>query len=246
MTISLLHVFASLKSDGIDTTLVQPSNWNDEHNLELSAGKVIGRDTSADGAAQELPLAFTDTGDADFDTGTGGLGIPTGSTAERLAGARAGVIRYNTSTSVFEGFIAAWQTLLNSISPAITGTATLVNATFSGLLTLLSLAETYTAPAITAGTLTIDLTLGTVFNVANNANITTFSIINTTASHAESFTLFLKANGTGYTQAWGSSVKWPSTVAPSLTTGNNAVDVITFVTNDGGTTWFAFLGGQNY
>ena len=80
----------------------------------------------------------------------------------------------------------------------------------------------------------------------SNANITTFTISNATASKAQSFTMFLTANGTGYTQAWGASVKWPGGTAPTLTTTNTKTDIITFVTNNGGTTWYGFVGGQNF
>ena len=106
--------------------------------------------------------------------------------------------------------------------------------------------ETYAAPSISAGTLNVDLSTATVFNVSVNANITTFTISNATSSKAQAFTLFLKGNGTGYSQTWGSSVKWAGGSAPTLTTTLNKTDIITFVTNDGGTTWFAFIGGQNF
>jgi hypothetical protein len=108
------------------------------------------------------------------------------------------------------------------------------------------IAETYTAPAITSNVLTIDLSLGTVFNVANTANITTLTISNATASKASSFVLIFAANGTGYTQAWPASVKWQGGAAPTLTTTNAKVDILTFTTNDGGTTWFGFVAGQNF
>jgi hypothetical protein len=62
MTISTKHKFASSKSDSGDASLVQPSNWNDEHDITLAAGKVLGRDTSGAGLAQELPIAVDSTG----------------------------------------------------------------------------------------------------------------------------------------------------------------------------------------
>jgi len=106
------------------------------------------------------------------------------------------------------------------------------------------------APTITANVLTIDLLAGTVFNVTNNANITTFMINNAATAYlgqtfVNSFTLIMTANGTGFTQNWGASVKWPAGVAPTLTTTNGKVDIFTFITNDGGTTWYAFIVGQN-
>lgn len=123
--------------------------------------------------------------------------------------------------------------------------ATQVMANFNFLLNC-RLVETYTAPAITAGVLAIDLSTATVFNVANSANITSFTVTQATAGKAQAFTLFLTANGTGYTQAWGSSVKWAGGTAPTLTTTNGKTDILTFVTNDGGTTWFGFVGGKNF
>lgn len=59
MALSFKHLFASVKSDGVDSTLIQPSNWNAEHVITMAAGKVLGRDKSAAGAAQELPLEFS-------------------------------------------------------------------------------------------------------------------------------------------------------------------------------------------
>jgi len=70
MAVSLKHNFVSPKADGIDSTLVQPSNWNEEHDLTLSAGKVLGRDTSSSGVAQELPIAVTPGGDVGIGTST--------------------------------------------------------------------------------------------------------------------------------------------------------------------------------
>lgn len=62
MAISIKHAFTSAKADGTDATLVQPSNWNAEHNITLAAGKVLGRDSSGAGAVQELPISVDGSG----------------------------------------------------------------------------------------------------------------------------------------------------------------------------------------
>jgi hypothetical protein len=54
MTLSVKHKFTNPKGDPADTTLVRPSNWNDEHAITLAADSVIGRDSSGSGAAQEV------------------------------------------------------------------------------------------------------------------------------------------------------------------------------------------------
>jgi hypothetical protein len=56
MTISVKHKFTSAKTDGADTSLVRPSNWNDEHDLTLAASKLLGRATASTGAAEEISI----------------------------------------------------------------------------------------------------------------------------------------------------------------------------------------------
>lgn len=54
MTVSLKHAFNSSKSDGTDSTLVQPSNWNAEHTLTMATARLLGRTTASTGAAEEI------------------------------------------------------------------------------------------------------------------------------------------------------------------------------------------------
>jgi hypothetical protein len=56
MTVSLKHTFQSAKTDSGDVTIVQPSNWNEEHELTLATNKVLGRATAGTGAAEELSI----------------------------------------------------------------------------------------------------------------------------------------------------------------------------------------------
>jgi microcystin-dependent protein len=59
MTLSVKHKFHSIKGDGADTTLVKPSDWNNEHDFlsDVAAGGIIlGRDQgTGPGPIQELP-----------------------------------------------------------------------------------------------------------------------------------------------------------------------------------------------
>jgi hypothetical protein len=56
MTVSLKHTFQSAKTDSADETLIQPSNWNEEHELELATNKLLGRATAGTGAAEEIGI----------------------------------------------------------------------------------------------------------------------------------------------------------------------------------------------
>lgn len=116
----------------------------------------------------------------------------------------------------------------------------------AGAITATGLKETKTAPSISSGTLTIDCSAGNVFAVSLNANITTLTFTNVPASGtAYGLTLAFTADGTARTVTWGASVKWPGGTAPTLTSTSGKVDTFVLTTWDGGTTWFAFVGGQS-
>jgi hypothetical protein len=106
--------------------------------------------------------------------------------------------------------------------------------------------ETSTAPTISTGTLTLDLSGSNFFAVSLNAAITTLTISNTPSSSAASFTLEFTADGTARAVTWGSAIKWAGGTAPTITSTSGKKDVFAFYSNDGGTTWQGFIGGQNY
>jgi hypothetical protein len=56
MAVSLKHAFASGKADGVDATLVQPSNWNAEHTLQLATNRLLGRTSAGTGAVEEIVI----------------------------------------------------------------------------------------------------------------------------------------------------------------------------------------------
>lgn len=108
--------------------------------------------------------------------------------------------------------------------------------------------ETVSTPTISSNSLTLNIENGNVFSIAHNANITTLTLGNPSATgKACSFTLILKQDATGgRTINWPASVKWGGGAAPTLTTTANAVNILTFVTIDAGTTWYGMLGGAGF
>ena len=108
-------------------------------------------------------------------------------------------------------------------------------------------AETVVA-ANTSTAYTVDLTNGNVFDLTLTGNCT-FTFSNPPASgKAGTITMILTQDGTGSrTASWPASVDWPGGTAPTLTTtATTGVDVLTFLTVDGGTTWFGFVAGQEF
>jgi len=94
---------------------------------------------------------------------------------------------------------------------------------------------------------TVDLTVANVFDITMTGNCT-FTFSNPPASGTGGgFTLILTQDGTGSrTATWPASVKWAGGTAPTLTTTlTTGMDVLSFVTTDGGTTWLGFLAGSD-
>jgi len=108
-----------------------------------------------------------------------------------------------------------------------------------------NLSEVSASASISGGTLTLDLSTAGIFYVNLNADITTLTISNTQTIGASAFTLVFTADGTSRSVTWGGSILWPSGTAPTLTSTNGKEDVFSFMTLDGGTTWYGFTGGQN-
>lgn len=106
--------------------------------------------------------------------------------------------------------------------------------------------EVSSATTISAGVLALNLNTAAVFTVTLNANITSITLSNVQASgRASSFVIMFTADGTTRSVTWPASFYWPNNAPPTLTSTNGKKDVFTFFTTDGGTTWEAFISGQN-
>lgn len=128
------------------------------------------------------------------------------------------------------------------------------DVTFSGIVScadnvvsrpeLKDYAETLNTNSTSGSTPSIDLQNGNVHDVTLSANAT-FTFSNPPASgKGGSFTLILRQDGTGgRTVTWPASVDWAGGAAPTLTTAASSVDILTFMTVNGGTTWYGFLAG---
>jgi hypothetical protein len=101
MAIQVKHTKSLTKADGIDNTVVQPSDWNATHTMTAAAGKVLGT-FSGSTTVGELPITVEPGGQA--------MLPPTGTTAQRPASPATGMFRYNTTTSFLESYNGtAWS-----------------------------------------------------------------------------------------------------------------------------------------
>lgn len=63
MAITITHPFVSVKADGVDATLVQPSDWNDDHTVALGSADFTGPVTITNDTAGDSFKVSDATGD---------------------------------------------------------------------------------------------------------------------------------------------------------------------------------------
>ena len=134
----------------------------------------------------------------------------------------------STELGYLDGVTSAIQTQIDAkaplASPTFTGTVTTATADLLG--SVRSNVTTVSASAI-------DCSAGNYFTKTASGALT-WTFTNVPSSRAFSLLLELTNGGTG-TQTWPAAVKWPGGTAPTLTA--SGVDVLGFITDDGGTTW---------
>jgi hypothetical protein len=93
---------------------------------------------------------------------------------------------------------------------------------------------THNALGSGSGSRTINLSLGNYIS-ATVTGTTEWTFSNPITSPAASGFVLELTNGGSAAITWPLSVKWPGGTAPTLTSAG--VDILTFLTDDGGTTW---------
>lgn len=139
-----------------------------------------------------------------------------------------GITANTTELNYVDGVTSAIQTQLNT-KASLTGTETLSN----------KILKDYSIDGVDLGTVsgntTIDSSNGNFFTATANGNVT-FEFANAPASGDFGGFVLQLTSGGDHTITWPATVDWPAATAPELT-ANSGVDIITFVTSDGGTIW---------
>ena len=86
--------------------------------------------------------------------------------------------------------------------------------------------------------LTVACTGLTLSNIPDNAN-----------ANAVGFSLLFVGDGNARTMNWtigSTGISWAAGTAPTYTSTANKVDIYSFLSTNGGSNWFGFVGGQNF
>jgi WD40 repeat protein len=172
MTVSLKHTFQSAKDDSADATLVQPSNWNQEHVLTAAAGKVLGRDTSSDGTVQELPISVTSAGNVTIPNNFAVTGTTTLTTALGVASGGTGLATLTANNVLIGNGTSA----VTSVAPGTAGNLLTSNGT--SWVSAISTSGVAFPQNIQSADYTLVLTDAgkQIFHPAADANIRTYTI----------------------------------------------------------------------
>jgi hypothetical protein len=149
-----------------------------------------------------------------------------------------------TPDPITVGTTALTFTQFNAASGALLTTG----GTMTGTLTIKNLVETRTTNATASGNVALDLSLGTIWALTLTGNVTGFTISN--PSNCTAFSVRIAQDGVGgRTVAWsfsGATVRWPSAITPTQTSTLSKADWYHFISSDGGTSFDAVQGSQNF
>ena len=248
-TIAKLWFIENATAGGQSIVISQGSGGN--VTVTNSSVKVVYSDGAGSGAAVvdalvDLDLSGTTTADTLSTTN-----FTLGGTAVSSTGAELNILDGVTSTTselnILDGVTATTAELnyLDIATLGLTAASKSVTADANGVVTLDNgFSEEYSA--VTSSSAAVSLNLQTANNFSHDlTENTTISFTNPAASGKASFaTLKIIQGSTARTITWNSSIKWAADTAPTLSTANDAVDIFTFYTIDGGTNYYGIVAGQ--
>ena len=224
--------------DGVLTTTTNTANAA----LPKAGGTMTGTLALGDnvkatfGDEPNLEIYHTGTHSIIEDVGNGSLFIKGGPQLKLMNDSENAVLCQK------DGAVTLYHNNVSKVATAATGVS-VTGTTVTDAITIAG-AITENAVTLTGTSTTIDISAATNF-VHDLTGATTYTFSNPASTgNASSFTLKIIQDSTARAITWPSSVDWAGGTAPTLTGTNNGVDVFTFYTIDGGTTYYGFTAGQ--
>ena len=147
-----------------------------------------------------------------------------------------------TGTTAWSNTITGSTIAGTTLSGAVVGADQLMSA-----VTHKDYSETVYAGGNTDASKTLAETNGNVQTWTMNGNCTFTMPSGTGLQAGTSLTLILTQDGTGGRTGAFTGVKWAGAATPTLSTGANDIDILAFITFNGGSSpvWYGFVAGQD-
>ena len=142
----------------------------------------------------------------------------------------------------------SWQNLV-SLDALAPNKMPITGGVFTGNIQVKNILETKVEANIIDGVVTLDMSLGSVFDLYLASHVSTINITNIPAGNVVAFTLIVHQNDTTIkTLSWvgNKEINWPAAAAPLITYDLGKTDIYSFLSIDAGVTFFGFSGGQAY
>jgi len=265
---------ANIDTGSIDTanvgTLAVSGNSTLEGDLTVNgsisgSGSIVATTANTLTTARTITIAGITAGAANFD-GSANITITTsgltlGGTAVTSTGAELnildGVTASTAELNTLDGITASTTELnhVDGVTSAIqTQLDSKIGANYTGDIDITgeiiadSYNETFATISSSSGTAAINCEAGNVFSLTLSENITTFNWNNPPTSgvaYGFSLKVIQDSSASGYTISWPTTIDWPNSTVPTLTSTANAIDQFVFYTHDGGSNWYGFTAGQS-
>ncbi len=209
MAITITHAKVSAKPDGVDTSLIQPSDWNAGHSIGCASGVILGRWDAGPGVVQEITL--------DTSLSLSVSGVLSANISGLMVKAQNLADVTNVATARTNLGLAAIMTpaeFQNNTATRLVSTDTVWSAAAVETLTF---AASYTPD------------LGTFINgeMTLTNNLTLNNPTNTKAGQTGMIVLVQDGTG-GRTITFGTSWKFPLGMSKTLSTAAGSVDILYF------------------
>jgi hypothetical protein len=220
------HAFTSAKADGVDSSLVQPSQWNANHSIVMATNRLAGRATTGTGSAEEVSLGTGLT--LELLAGVPTLHLADSYLSTTTGGTVTGNFGVTGATTLTGNLMVNGSTYLAAIDTTSVALATAAELRANTPAKLLSTNRVWNAAAVAAWTPGQPIDFGALgWNLSGTAS-SNFTLPDpTNAKSGQSGVIIIQQDGTGgRTITYAASWVFPAGTNRTLSTAPGARDVI--------------------
>ena len=153
-----------------------------------------------------------------------------------------------TSNNINTIVLSANETFTNNLTSLYftTNFATVSTLQVSGVASFTTTTEAGKTVTIASSAASLDLSTAALFVITLNSNVSASFVNPPPSPRVGSFTVAMSADGTARAVTWPTTVKWSGGTPPTITSTAGKVDIFSFLTNNGGSSYYGFTSDQNF